>query len=68
MNIEGLSGCFLNRDVTDEDLGDAKLDKELTKKHFGRHRGSVRISMGRFYTREEWEKHRKTLLKLKLPG
>jgi hypothetical protein len=68
MGIEKQYGCFLQRDVTDEDLGEAKLDKELTEKFAGKHRGSVRISTGRFYTREEWAKRRKELIKVRLPG
>lgn len=68
MGIESLYGLFLKRDVIDEDLGDAKLDKRLTLKFAGKHRGSVRLSTGRYYTREEWQKRRKKLLRIKLPG
>ena len=68
MGIEILFGHFLNRDVTDEDFRDAKFDRELTEKFAGKHRGSVRISTGRFYTNEEWDQRRKILLKVKLPG
>jgi hypothetical protein len=68
MGIEKLFGRFLNRNVTDEDLGNAKFDRELTKQYAGKHRGSVRISTGRFYTEEEWQQRRKQLLKVKLPG
>jgi hypothetical protein len=68
MNIEKLYGCFLQQDVTDKDLGEAKLDKELTEKFAGKHRGAVRIATGRFYTREEWAERRKQLLKVRLPG
>jgi hypothetical protein len=68
LSIEKLYGYFLQKDVTDEDLGEAKIDRKLTDKFVGKHRGSVRISTGRFYTREEWEERRKKLLKVKLPG
>ncbi|MFP3975537.1 MAG: hypothetical protein ACLFVK_04870 [Dehalococcoidia bacterium] len=68
MGIERLYGGFLQRDVIDEDFGEGKLGKELAEKFAGKHRGSVRISTGRYYSREEWEKRRKKLLRLKLPG
>ncbi len=68
MGVERLYGCFLQKDVTDDELEEAKLDKKLTDKFTGMHRGSVRISTGRYYTREEWEKRRKHLLKIRLPG
>ena len=68
MGIESVYGLFLKRDITDEDLGEAKLDKGLTFKFAGKHRGSVRLSTGRYYTKEEWQKRRKKLLQIKLPG
>lgn len=68
MGIESLYGIFLNKDVIDEDLGEAKLDKGLTLRFAEKHRGSVRLSTGRYYTKEEWEKRRKKLLQVKLPG
>jgi len=68
MGIEKLYGCFLKEDVTDKDLGDAEIDRELTDKFAGKHRGSVRISTGRFYTRAEWAERRKKLVRVKLPG
>jgi hypothetical protein len=68
MSIEKYFGSFLNEDVTDIDFGEAIFDRELTEKFAEKHRGSVRISTGRFYTKEEWEERRKELLKVKLPG
>lgn len=68
MSIEESYGYFLQRDVTDEDLSEPKLDKDLTAQFAAKHRGSVRISTGRYYTREEWRQRRKKLLKVKLPG
>ena len=68
MGIERLYGCFLQRDVTDDDLKEPRLDRELAAKFSGKHRGSVRISTGRYYTKEEWERRRKKLLAVRLPG
>jgi hypothetical protein len=67
MSIEKLYGCFLQRDVVDEDLKEPKLDRELNEQFAGKHRGSVRVSTGRFYTKEEWNERRKKLTKVKLP-
>lgn len=68
MSIENLYGCFLQKDVVDEDIKDAKLNRDLNSKFAGKHRGSVRISTGKYYTREEWAKRRKKLISIKLPG
>lgn len=68
MGIEKVYGYFLQEDVTDRDLGEPEIDRKLTDKFAGKHRGSVRISTGRFYTRAEWAERRKELLKVKLPG
>ena len=67
MSVKSLYGLLLKRDVTDEDLGEAKLDKEMTSKFAMKHRGSVRLSTGRYYTKEEWRDRRESLLKVKLP-
>lgn len=67
MGIEVLKGLFVKGDVQDTEPNDPKLDKALTMKYSGRHRGSIRLSQGRYYTREEWEKKRERLNKLSLP-
>lgn len=55
------------RDVTDEETKQPKFDRKLTLKYAGRHRGSIRLSSGRYYTIEEWEKRKKKLKELSLP-
>lgn len=68
MAIESLKGLFLdNEDVINIEPGEPKLDKVLTQKFSARNRGSVRLSLGRFYTREEWEQKREKLLNKQLP-
>ena len=68
MGIEILNRLLLDgRDVLDDEPNEPKFDRDLACKYAGKHRGSVRLSMGKFYTKEEWEKKRETLLKLSLP-
>jgi len=52
-------------EVWDTDFSDLKVDenaRELTKSLANRFRGGVRISLGKFYTDEEWESRRKKIL------
>lgn len=67
MGIEVLKGIFIGKDVHDIEPNEPKFDKKLTIKFSGRHRGSIRLSQGRYYTKEEWEKRRKRLNSLSLP-
>lgn len=41
--------------------------RELSMMFGSKHRGSVRLSMGRFYTPQEWESIREKVLKTPLP-
>lgn len=66
MSVQNLYGLILNRDVTDDDLHETIVDRILSEKFAGKHRGSVRISTGRFYTQQEWKDRRAHLLKIKL--
>ncbi len=49
-------------DVIDEDFGPVKIDKEKVGKLSGKHRGSVRLSCGRYYTLEEFEQRKRRVL------
>lgn len=66
--IDSVKGLFLKRkDILDIELEEPKLDKEETIRFSPRVRGSVRLSLGLFYTKEEWEKEREELLSKPLP-
>jgi hypothetical protein len=67
MGIEVLKGMFIKEDVRDKEPDDPKLDRNLTIKYSGRHRGSIRLSQGRYYTKEEWAERRKRLQNLSMP-
>ncbi|MBU0568213.1 hypothetical protein KKC52_09235 [bacterium] len=54
-------------EVWDRNYPRVKIDRELTLKYANRHRGSIRISTGLFYTKEEFEKQKRDLLRKKLP-
>jgi hypothetical protein len=57
--------------LVDEDFPDPGpiTDKvrEITQKESGRFRGSVRLSLGRFWTDKEYEEYRKKVLNTPLP-
>jgi hypothetical protein len=65
--IDSLQGLFIQGNVRDMDFPEPKIDRGLTQKFSLCHRTNVRFSLGLFYTREEWEKRRKKLLKIKMP-
>ena len=68
MDIDSLKGLFLEQEnVLDVEPKEPKLDRELTLRFSPRNRGSVRLSLGLFYTKEEWEQRRKELLSKPLP-
>ncbi|MBI4287142.1 MAG: hypothetical protein HY671_01800 [Chloroflexi bacterium] len=68
MALDSLKGLFLGRqDIINVELGEPKLDKALTKRFSARNRGSVRLSLGRYYTRQEWEQRRAELVAKQLP-
>jgi len=67
MEIDVLKGLFLEEDVLDVEPEEPKLDRALTFRFSPRSRGSVRLSLGLFYTKEEWGKKRKELLSKPFP-
>ena len=68
MGIEILNKLFLKgKDILDVEPHEPKLDKSLTMKCAHRNRGNIRLSQGKYYTREEWGERRKKILKLPLP-
>lgn len=68
MVIEPIKGLFIGeKNILDIELKEPNLNKALTQKLSYRSRGSVRLSLGLFYTRSEWEQKRKSLLAEHLP-
>jgi len=68
MSIDSLKGLFLDRqDILDIEPGEPNFDRELALQFSPRNRGSVRLSLGLFYTREEWQQRRKELMEKPLP-
>ena len=56
-----------DRDIVDADFGPLKIDREKVKKFSFSHRGSVRFSVGKYYTNEEFEERKKRVLSEPLP-
>lgn len=56
-----------DRDILDADFGPLKIDKKKVNKFKWAHRGSVRLSSGKYYTADEFEKRRKAISKESLP-
>lgn len=54
-------------DIWDTDFKEPRFDRDLTLAFATKHRGSVRLAMGLFYTNEEWEAIRKKVLGASLP-
>lgn len=67
MTRGGIYGLIKDRDIWDTDFEEPGLDRKLTEKFAIKHRGSVRISKGLFYTKEEWEERRSKVLNKPLP-
>ncbi len=66
--IDSVLGLFLKqKNVLDIEPSEPKLDKQLTIRFATKNRGSVRLSQGLFYTKEEWEKRREELRNKPLP-
>jgi|GEM_PF-722517 len=55
------------KDIWDIDLGDIRVDKELTKGLAGKYRGSVRLALGLICTKEEFEEEKRRVLNRPLP-
>ena len=51
----------------DSDFGPLKIKKDKIKKFTWAHRGSVRLSIGKYYTTDEFEKRRIAIHKEPLP-
>ncbi|NIA03057.1 MAG: hypothetical protein GWP12_00745 [Nitrospirae bacterium] len=61
-------GMFVkDREIFDTDFGPLKIDKDKVKKFKWAHRGSVRLSSGKYYTADEFEKRRMAIRKESLP-
>ena len=68
MDLDSLKGLFVEQEgILDVEPKEPKLDRELALRFSPKNRGSVRLSLGLFYTREEWEQRRKELLAKPLP-
>ena len=68
MELALLKKKFLgNDDIWDIDFQEPKFDRDLTVSFGSKHRGSIRLSMGLFYTDEEWNEIRQDVLKTPLP-
>jgi len=62
------SGLFVkDRDIVEADFGPMRIDREQVRKFSLRHRGSVRLSSGKYYTEEEFEDRKKKIFKEPLP-
>ncbi len=57
----------VKEDIWDTDFKEPKIDRDLTIAFSSKHRGSVRLAMGLFYTDEEWKAMRKRVLRTPLP-
>lgn len=55
------------KNIWDADFKEPRIDRELTLAFAAKHRGSIRLAMGLFYTDEEWERIRKKVLGTPLP-
>jgi hypothetical protein len=68
MSLESIKEAFVGkRDIWDVEFKPPVIDRNLTM-HFGsKHRGSIRLSMGLFYTGEEWDTIRERVLETPLP-
>lgn len=56
-----------DRDIVETDFGPMRIDREQVRKFSLRHRGSVRLSSGKYYTEEEFEDRKKKIFKEPLP-
>jgi hypothetical protein len=61
-------GIFMEDvDIWDLEFGELEIDRDLIQEFASRHRGSVRISMGLFCTKKEFEKEKKEVLSRSIP-
>ena len=68
MKLESVKEKLLGKtDIWDIDFKQPMFDRDLTMMFSSKHRGSVRLSMGLFYTKEEWDRVREKVLNTPLP-
>ncbi len=61
-------GIFMKGvDIWDMEFGELEIDRDLIQEFASRHRGSVRVSMGLFCTKKEFEKEKKEVLSRSIP-
>ncbi|MFO7967098.1 MAG: hypothetical protein R6U44_05820 [Archaeoglobaceae archaeon] len=60
-------GFIKDRDIWDADFGGSDIDRDLTIKFSHKHRGSVRLSTGKFYTRKEFKSKKERVMETPLP-
>ena len=53
--------------VWDKDFGEIIVDREKTKKFSYRYRGSMRMTMGLFFSKNEYNQWRDKVLSKKMP-
>lgn len=54
-------------DIWDKDYGEIVVDKEKTRRFSYRYRGSMRMSMGLFFSNNEYNLWRDKVISVKLP-
>jgi len=68
MELESVKEKFgAKGDIWNTDFKEPRIDRNLTLEFSAKHRGSVRLAMGLFYTDKEWEAIRKKVLGTPLP-
>ena len=67
MKIPNLGLFVKDRDIVESDFGPLRMDKEKINKFSLGHRGSVRLSSGKYYTDEDFEKRKKEVFGVPLP-
>ena len=61
-------GMFVkNKDIVDSDFGPLNIDREKVNRFASKHRGSVRLASGRYYTCQDFEERKSEVLKKHLP-
>ena len=67
MKIPNLGLFVKDRDIVESDFGPLRMDKEKINKFSFGHRSSVRLSSGKYYTDEDFEKRKKEVFGVPLP-
>jgi len=59
----------VSEEIWDQELPPIRVNKDMVKKQAARYRmGSVRLSLGRIKTREEFEDEKREIMQKQLPG